>query len=112
MDSESAAGESAAEESIREVAHGDPARQRLLRDSLRALAGGSGGPALQEMARDVLAGRIGLRDAALSSYYGAELLPHAEKSVQRWQRLSDEERARLIASGAKAMETLRTDEAG
>jgi hypothetical protein len=105
-----AAGDSAAEESIREVAHGDPARQRLLRESLRALAGGAGGSALQEMARDVLAGRVGLRDAALSRYYGAELRPHAEQSIERWQRLSEQERARLVASGAAAMEKLRVAE--
>jgi hypothetical protein len=100
----------AAEETIREVAHGDPGRVRLLRKSLRALAEGAGGPALREMARDVLAGRIGLRDAALSSYYGAELLPHAERSIERWQGLTEQERTRLVASGAAAMEKLRAEE--
>lgn len=99
-----------AEESIRDVAHGDPGRVRLLRESLHALADGAAGPALQEMARDVLAGRVRLREAALSTFYGAELLPHTERSMRRWAGLTEGERARLVESGGAALERLRVEE--
>lgn len=47
----------------------DPARARALRGSLQRLAQGGGGEVVQEMAKEVLAGRLGLRDAMRNSAY-------------------------------------------
>lgn len=51
------------------VAGGDPALAKVVYDNLRRLEEGAGGPAMQELARDVLAGRVSLREAANSGAY-------------------------------------------
>ena len=59
-----------------EMTQQDPAQAKILRQSLEHLASGLGGPALKEMAQEVLSGRMGLREAANVSAY-------AEEAVQR-----------------------------
>jgi len=65
--------------------------------ALERLREGAAGPDLAEMARDVLDGRISLRDVARSSAYAVPLAD-AMDGFARWQaELSDEERAQLLA---------------
>lgn len=77
----------------------DPVEARLLRKSLQQLAGGGAGEALQEMARDVLAGRIGLRQAVEVSAYGEALAERAQSFTDEWDEKSEEEREAMAAEG-------------
>jgi hypothetical protein len=52
-----------------DIAAGDSAQAQQLRTALERLRSGAGGPELQEMARDVLAGRVSLRAAFGFSFY-------------------------------------------
>ncbi len=52
-----------------DIAGGDPELARVVYDNLRRFEEGAGGPAMQQLARDVLAGRISLREAANSGAY-------------------------------------------
>ena len=82
---------------------GDPALTRQLKASLQKLRDGVGGPALAEMAREVLEGRTTLRDVARSSAYAAEMST-VMAGLQQWNAdLTDEQREQLIAD-AKAPE--------
>jgi hypothetical protein len=52
-----------------EIAGGDPELAKVVYENLRKLEDGAGGPVMQELARDVLAGRMSLREAANSGKY-------------------------------------------
>ena len=70
---------------------GDPALPRQLKASLQKLRAGVGGPALAEMAREVLEGRTTLRDVARSSAYAAEMSA-VMAGLQQWNAdLTDEQ---------------------
>lgn len=56
-------------EEIVDIAGGNSVHARILEELLKQLKQGAGGDALAEMARDVLDGRIGLREAVADSYY-------------------------------------------
>jgi hypothetical protein len=70
------------DEELRGIARGDPAAYQLLRSSLQRLAEGAGGSDLQEMAREVLAGRVTLRKAMLSGAYAEAFRPHLDQLVR------------------------------
>ncbi|MFC7310072.1 hypothetical protein ACFQVC_38370 [Streptomyces monticola] len=95
-----------------EMSQGDPAQARLLKKSLETLAAGHGGDALKEMAREVLSGRAGLRDAANVSAYADQLIEQAAPMAEKWASLSEAERDELAADGRRAIaaEQERIDE--
>lgn len=68
---------------LRSVAHGNPEREERLRTALTRLAAGTGGPDLQEMAAEVLRGRVTLRHAVLSGAYSEALQPAVEQLLHR-----------------------------
>jgi hypothetical protein len=70
----------------------DQAQARALRKQLQQLAGGEAGSVLQEMAKEVLSGRIGLRDALRVSAYAEALGERVHTFREDWQRMSPEER--------------------
>jgi hypothetical protein len=81
-------GEALAEhERFLSIAGGDPALAKVVYDNLRRLEEGAGGPAMQELARDVLAGKIGLREAANSGAYAEAFrdLPYEEPVPGGWR---------------------------
>ena len=80
----------------------DLARARTLRDSLRTLAGGGAGAALQEMARDVLDGRIGLREAVRAPAYAEALGERVAEARRAWERIPAEERERQLEAARVA----------
>lgn len=82
------AGTDPADPELRDMAGGDLGRYQLLRDSLRRLAAGAAGPDLAEMAREVLAGRVTLRQAMNSRAYAEAWHPH----VQRLIKVVDDQR--------------------
>lgn len=81
-------------------------RARALHGALQKLASGSAGDVLQEMARDVLTGRVGLRDAVRVGAY-AEALGEGTRALRTaWQELPEEERARYVDEARRALASL------
>lgn len=72
---------------------GDQVRARALRKTLQKLAGSqqAGGP-LQEMAREVLAGRVGLREALRVGAYAEALGEKVAEGRRAYEQQSPEER--------------------
>ncbi len=95
-----------------EMSGQDPAQARVLRKSLEELASGRGGEALKEMAREVLSGRSGLRDAVNVSAYSDQLVAQAAPMAEKWAALSEAEREALAAEGERSIaeEQNRIDE--
>lgn len=81
----------------------DPVEARLLRKSLQQLAGGGAGEALQEMAREVLSGRVGLREAVQISAYGDALAERAQSFKDEWDEKSEQEREAMAEEGRAVM---------
>lgn len=74
---------------------GNPRLARALRDSLERMSGGAAGPAMAEMARDLLAGRTSLRAVGSSSAY-ADYFRDAAAKYAEWQHsLTPEEQDEL-----------------
>lgn len=96
-------------EQFLDIAGGDPAVAKLVHESLKALERGAGGPAMQELARDVLAGRIGLREAANSSAY-AEAFQESMARLRQWQdEVGPEEVNRLAAEAERYASEMRQE---
>ncbi|NEB79964.1 hypothetical protein G3I40_32790 [Streptomyces sp. SID14478] len=77
----------------------DPVQQRLLRKAMEVFRQGGGGPVLKEMAQEVLAGRVTLRDATRVSAYAEELIAQGQEFRTRWEAMPDAEREALGRSG-------------
>lgn len=86
-----------------DVAGGDPALSRHLRNSLTLLRDRSDDPEFRRLADDVLAGRRGLREVATSPVFAQALNPQVERFAQRYEQLSDAERAALAAQGEEQL---------
>ncbi|MFT9475471.1 hypothetical protein [Streptomyces sp. 11-1-2] len=69
----------------------DQAQARALRKQLKELAGGGAGPVLQEMARELLSGRVGFREALRVPAYSEALGERIRKFHEAWERMSPEE---------------------
>ncbi|MFC3572538.1 hypothetical protein ACFOZ0_04415 [Streptomyces yaanensis] len=77
---------------LMDITH-DEVRARALRKSLQRLADSqSGNGALQEMAREVLSGRIGLREALRVGAYSEALGERLAQARQEYEQQSPEER--------------------
>jgi hypothetical protein len=94
-----------------EIAGGDRGLAKLLLESLKKLEDGAGGPVMQEMARDVLAGRIGLREAANSSAY-ADAFQESMRAFQRWADEVGPEELQRAAEGAEQFTAQLREEIG
>jgi hypothetical protein len=70
---------------------GDPALTTSIRDSLTRLRDGAAGPDLAEMARDLLDGKISLRQVTRSGLYTEALLSQSAEAVRALNDLSPEE---------------------
>ena len=90
-----------------EMTQQDPAQAKILRKSLEHLASGLGGPALKEMAQEVLSGRMGLREAADVSAYAEEAVVQSAPLAEKWAAMSDSEREALAADGERRLEEER-----
>ncbi|GAA3582919.1 hypothetical protein GCM10022295_75120 [Streptomyces osmaniensis] len=90
-----------------EMTQQDPVQAKILRKSLEHLASGLGGPALKEMAQEVLSGRMGLREAADVSAYAEEAVVQSAPLAEKWASMSDGEREALAADGERRLEEER-----
>ncbi|MGV2386300.1 MAG UNVERIFIED_CONTAM: hypothetical protein LOD86_13710 [Thermobifida fusca] len=92
-----------------DIAGGDRALAKLLHQSLTHLEQGVGGPALQELARDVLSGRTDLREVANSSAY-AEAFQESLRRFHQWRaEAGPEEVARLAEQAEQRAAELRAE---
>jgi hypothetical protein len=81
----------------------DPARARTLRKSLQRLAG-SKDETLREMAREVLTGRIGLRQAMRTAAYREALQEGAKAGMRAYEQMSSEERSAAEAEALRQLD--------
>lgn len=72
-----------------------------LRRNLERLRGGAAGPDLAEMARDILDGRITVREVARSNAYAVPLGEAMDRYRDALDKLSDEERQQQAAEAEK-----------
>ncbi|MEV3858027.1 hypothetical protein AB0J38_27310 [Streptomyces sp. NPDC050095] len=79
----------------------DPVQQRLLRQSLEVFRRGDAGPVLKEMAAEVLAGRIGLRQATQIPAYAEAVIDRGQECRMRWEALPESERDGLVREGER-----------
>jgi hypothetical protein len=92
------------------IGRGNPGTVRMLRQSLERLAGGAGGADLKEAAKEILAGRIGVRRALTGNISGRSLQAGLRDFQKHYQRLPPEERARLRESGRDQIRRLADEE--
>jgi hypothetical protein len=94
-------------EDLVEIAGGDRARVWLLKGSLRCLADGAGGAELQEMARDVIDGRVDLRAVMLSASYSNAIQEKTQAFAAWFNDLTPEEREAQAAMGRETLMKVR-----
>ncbi|GIE86570.1 hypothetical protein Are01nite_30500 [Actinoplanes regularis] len=70
---------------------------QAVKESLRRMKNGEAGPDMAEMARDLLDGRIRLRDLATTSVYSAPMIEGIERYRQWESELTPEQRKDLEA---------------
>jgi Sec-independent protein translocase protein TatA len=83
----------------------DRAHARALRKQLQQLAGGGAGGVLQEMSREILSGRVGLRKALRIPAYAEALGERTRTFRQAWDQMSPEERERHTADAQQFLAT-------
>ena len=74
---------------------GDRRIARVVKESLEGLRSGHAGPEMAEMARDLLTGRIRMRDVTRSPAYAEALMGGLERYKQWEAGLTAEERRRF-----------------
>jgi hypothetical protein len=88
----------------------DEVRARALRKSLQRLADSqSGNGALQEMAREVLSGRIGLREALRVGSYSEALGERIAQARQEYEQQTPEEREQQRAEALRYLDAQRDE---
>ncbi|MCM2575847.1 hypothetical protein [Streptomyces meridianus] len=103
MDASFRSPEPVDESEFLEMTQQDPVQARVLQKSLNHLASGLAGDTLKEMAQDVLAGRISLRDAAQVSAYAEQAVEHSAPLAEKWASMSDAEREELAEQGQQQL---------
>ncbi|MET8679864.1 hypothetical protein ABZW18_20355 [Streptomyces sp. NPDC004647] len=92
------------------ITGGDEVRARALRKTLQKLAGSEqAGGALQEMAREVLSGRVGLREAMRVNSYAEALGERVAQARQAYEELPPEELERQQEEARRFLEAQREE---
>lgn len=88
---------------LTDIAGGDDALARILRDQLQRLVGAPAvDPKWRELARDVLAGRVSLRDAVRSEAY-SDLFASSAQALREWSSRHDVREQQAAADRAIAL---------
>ncbi|MFY1673585.1 hypothetical protein ACN27G_27085 [Plantactinospora sp. WMMB334] len=95
------------DEPLLDVAGGDPALSRHLRESLRVLGERTDDPDFRRLVDDVLDGRRGLREAATSPVFASGLDTGVDQFMRRWAEIPESERAEQAARGEREFAELR-----
>ncbi|MCZ9347892.1 hypothetical protein NGM37_60455 [Streptomyces sp. TRM76130] len=77
----------------------DPVESRHLAEALKVFATGRAGSVLQEMADEVLSGRLSLSAAAGVDAYSEAMISTSRPFSEKWHSLSDIERNELAEQG-------------
>lgn len=85
----------------------DPARARRLRRSLELLAERGQDPAVREMAREVLSGRLSLREAANVPAYGEAMRQGMQEGLRAYAALSESERREAEEEGRRQLDRIQ-----
>jgi hypothetical protein len=88
---------------------GDPARARQLRRSLETLAERGQNPTVREMAREVLSGRLSLRDAANVPAYGEAVRQGMQEGLRAYAALSESERREAEEEGRRQLDEVQAE---
>ncbi|MFG2192540.1 hypothetical protein [Streptomyces sp. NPDC048639] len=95
---------------LTDITRGDEVRARALRKTLQKLAGSEqAGPALQEMAREVLSGRTGLRDAMRNGSYAEALGERVAQARQAYEQLPPDELERQKEEAQRFLDAQREE---
>jgi hypothetical protein len=97
------------EEEILNITRGDPVLARVVQRSLQRLATGAAGDALREMAKDVLDGRVSLRDAVTAEAYAGALSERLVPFSQQYDQMPPAERERGATTIQKRLDKIRED---
>ncbi|MCM2579847.1 hypothetical protein [Streptomyces meridianus] len=95
---------------LTDITGGDEARARALRKTLQKLARSSeAGAPLQEMAREVLSGRIGLREAMRINAYAEALGERVAEGRRAYEALPPEELERQQEEARRYLDAQREE---
>ncbi|QNS03765.1 hypothetical protein [Streptomyces xanthii] len=95
---------------LMDLTGGDQARARALRASLQRLADERApDDPLREMAREVLRGRVGLREAARIPAYAEALGERMTRGLREYELLSPDERSEQQAAARRHLADLRDE---
>ncbi|MFI0242359.1 hypothetical protein [Streptomyces sp. NPDC016845] len=85
----------------------DPVQQRLLRKAMEVFQRGDAGPVLKEMAQEVLAGRVSLREVTRIPAYAEAVIEQGQDFRRQWDAMPDRERDALARSGEQQLASER-----
>ena len=92
-----------------DVARGDKAVSQYLRESLAALRDNSEDKDFRRLVDDVLAGKMSLREAAVSDVFERSIMGPLQEGMRRYDQLPASEQARLAAEGEAEFARLNKD---
>lgn len=93
-----------------DIAHGDAALSKHLKNSLNLLRKKTDDPEFKSMVDDIIAGRKSLRDTVGSPVFSRVLDPLVGRAVEHYRSLSEQERDELAKTGEQQFEAMRADE--
>ncbi|MFI9764888.1 hypothetical protein ACIHFB_43985 [Streptomyces sp. NPDC051963] len=87
----------------------DQVQARALRKQLQQLAGGGAGEVLQEMSKEILSGRLGLREAMRVTAYAEALGERTRTFREAWEQMTPEERENQQAEARRFLDAQREE---
>jgi hypothetical protein len=87
----------------------DQVQARALRKQLQQLAGGGAGEVLQEMSKEILSGRMGLREAMQVTAYAEALGERTHTFREAWEQMTPEERENQQAEAQRFLDAQRQE---
>jgi len=88
---------------------GSPALAHVIKATLDRLADGLGGPELAEVAGEVIAGRVDLRDVAQSNVYGEAFTMQISNFSAWYSQLDAEARGHFVAQARDLLSGFERD---
>lgn len=98
------------EEPMLDIARGDVALSKHLRNSLKLLKDKTDDPEFRRLVDDISSGRRSLREAASSDAFSRVLDPLVQRGAEEYRQLSEQERDELARIGEQQFEDLRKEE--
>lgn len=97
------------EEPLLDIAHGDEARSRHLRESLKTLRDRVPDERFQHLIDGVLTGKSSVRELATSEIFGQAVAPLAQQSVDRMHEMTDEEKRDITEKSQQDLDDLNRE---